>query len=410
MRTYLIFIWHAIFLSLTMAMIGLNTVFPALVTDLGGSKIMFGLLYSILLGAPYLFSVLFGHYISRHSFRRKFLLLGIYLRGAAFFGMAGMTYFFAVRSPWLVVGSFFFWTFMFSVSGGFAGISYTDIIGKLVPPPERGRLYAAKQFASSIAAFLGGLIVAGTFSTTRLPFPDNYSLVLGIGGAGLVIAAIAFWFIREPPSRPSTQSQLPFRELIRRIPGIMRGNHAFLRFVIVQNLTSFSLMVMPFYMVFAKERFAIPDSYIGRYLLFQISGAVLSNIVWGLISSRRGVKTVVKTCVAIGGLIPPAAIATAYLGPNVFAAIFFLVGFVRSGRSVGFDPYTMEIIPEAERPVYLGIQGTLNILAVIVPFLGGVLIHVVGYYPVFGLTAAVMGAAFLLLSHPHARPATDTNR
>ena len=403
MRTYLIFIWHGIFLSLTMTMIGLNTVFPALITDLGGSKIVFGLLYSILIGAPYVFSVLFGHYISRHSLRRKFLLLGIYLRSTAFFGMAVMTYFLATRSPWLVVASFFFWTFLFSVSGGFAGISYTDIIGKLVPPAERGKLYATKQFASSVAAFIGGLIVAGTFSTARFSFPDNYALVLGIGGTGLVIAAIAFWFIREPPSQPAAGSSLPFHELVRRIPGILRGNRAFLRFVIVQNLTSFSLMVMPFYMVFAKERFAIPDSYIGRYLLFQISGAVLSNIVWGLISSRRGVKTVVRTCVAIGGLIPLIAIAIAYFGPNVFATIFFLIGFVRSGRSVGFDPYTMEIVPEAERPIYLGIQGTLNILAVVMPFLGGVLIHLVGYYPVFVLTATVMAVAFFLLTYPRTR-------
>lgn len=406
MRTYLIFIWHGIFLSFTMSLIDLNTVFPALVTDLGGSKIIFGLLYSILLGAPYLFSLLFGHYISQHSLHRKFLLIGIYLRGFSFFGMATMTYLFASRAPGPVLASFFFWTFLFSVSGGFAGISYTDIIGKLVAPGKRGKLYAAKQFASSIAAFLGGLVVAGTFSTARLPFPTNYSLILGMGGAGLVIAAVAFWFIREPPS-PLPQNRIPFRELIHRVPGIMRENREFLRFIIVQNLTSFNLMVMPFYMVFAKERFAITDRYIGRYLLFQIAGAVLSNIVWGLISNRRGPKTVVETCVVLGGLIPLAAIGGAYLGPNAFAAIFFLVGLVMSGRRVGFDPYTLKVIPEKERPVYLGIQGSLNVLIVVVPFLGGVLIHLVGYYPVFVLTTVVMGIAFLLLTQSKSAPRTE---
>jgi len=42
MSTYLIFIWHGVFLSLTMSMIDFNTVFPALITELGGSKIAFG--------------------------------------------------------------------------------------------------------------------------------------------------------------------------------------------------------------------------------------------------------------------------------------------------------------------------------------------------------------------------------
>ncbi len=406
MRTYLIFIWHGIFLSLTMSMIDFNTVFPALVTDLGGSKVTFGLLFSILLGAPYLFNFIFGHYISRHSFRRKFLLLGIYLRSLSFFGMAVTTYLLAARTPGLVVASFFFWTFLFSVSGGFAGISYTDIIGKLVTPGKRGKLYAAKQFASSIAAFLGGVIVASTFSTSRFPFPDNYSLVLGMGGAGLLVASVAFWFIREPPS-PAAEPRISLRALLRQVPRILRENREFLRFVIVQNLTSFSLMVMPFYMVFAKERFAIPDSYIGRYLLVQITGAILSNLMWGLISSRRGPKTVVWTCVVLGGAIPLAAIGCSYLGPNAFALIFFLVGFVMSGRRVGFDPYTLEIIPEEGRPVYLGIQGSLNVLSVVIPFLGGVLIHLFGYYPVFILTAVIMGIAFLLLTRGTPLPSTE---
>ncbi len=407
MRTYLIFIWHGIFLSFTMATIDLNTVFPSLITDLGGSKVIFGLLYSTLLGAPYLFNLLFGHYIHKHAFRRKFLLIGIYLRGLSFFGMAAVTYFFAAHAPEIAVASFFFWTFLFSVSGGFAGISYTDIIGKLVPPRERGKLYAAKQFTSSIAAFIGGLVVAGMFSTTNLPFPDNYSIVLGIGGLGLVIAAIAFWFIREPPSPVASENRISFRALLRQVPKMLRKNRAFLRFIIVQNFTSFSLMVMPFYMVFAKEHFRVTDSYIGRYLLFQIAGAVLSNIVWGFISNRHGPKTVVRTCIALGGLIPVVAVGAAYIGPNAFAAVFLLVGFVRSGRQVGFDPYTLEIVPEKERPVYLGIQGTLNVLIVVMPFLGGVLIHLFGYYPVFILTAAVMGLAFTLLVRDNPAPVIE---
>ncbi len=398
MSTYLIFIWHGVFLSLTMAMIDMNTIFPALVTDLGGSKVTFGLLFSIMLGAPYLFSLPFGHYIARHRHRRKFLLIGIYLRAAAFFGMAGMTYLFASRAPELVVGSFFFWMSLFSVSGGFAGISYTDIIGKLVEQKERGKLYAAKQLASSIAAFVGGMVVAKVLSSSGLRFPANYSLIFGAGGAGLVIAAIAFWFIREPPSQVDPEARIAFRSLLKRIPGIMRENQKFLRFVIVQNLTSFSLMVMPFYTVFAKEKFAIPDSYVGRYLLFQIGGAILSNLVWRHIAAKRSARAVVRSCIALGGTIPVLAILGARLGPDAFAVIFILVGFVMSGRRVGFDPYTLEIIPEKERPVYLGLQGTMNVLAVAVPFLGGVAIHALGYYPVFGFTAAIMGIAYLLLA------------
>jgi len=39
----MIFIWHGAFLALTMSMLDLNTVFPALISNLTESKIIFGI-------------------------------------------------------------------------------------------------------------------------------------------------------------------------------------------------------------------------------------------------------------------------------------------------------------------------------------------------------------------------------
>jgi len=393
--TYAIFIWHNVFLAITMSMIDLNTVFPALITALGGSKITFGLLYSIILGAPYLFNIVFGHFLAAHPYRRKFLLLGIYLRAASFLGMAGFTYLLGREHPQAVVASFFIWVFIFSTSSGFAGISYSDIIGKLVEKGKRGKFYAAKQFAASVASFLGGLIVARAFSLKSLTFPANYALLLAIGAGGLLIASAAFWLIREPPSaveeRPSLRSRLG------EVPGILREHRSFLRFIVVENMSSFSLMLMPFYMIYAKEALGVADRYIGIYLLFQIGGTIASNLIWGLISQRFGSRSVVRACLLLGALIPLLALGISPLGANIFSIVFLLLGFVRSGRQVGFEPYLLDILPEDERPVYLGIRGTLNVFIVVLPFLGGVLINAAGYPPVFVLVAGVMLTTFFLL-------------
>ncbi len=56
-RAYIGFVWHAFFLALTMSMLDLNTVFPSLVDELTGSKALFGLLYSIMLGVPFIFNL-----------------------------------------------------------------------------------------------------------------------------------------------------------------------------------------------------------------------------------------------------------------------------------------------------------------------------------------------------------------
>ena len=100
----------------------------------------------------------------------------------------------------LVVASFFFWIFLFSISGGFAGLAYSDIIGKLVKKGKRGKLFASRQFAMGIASFTGGMIVLNIFTLGKITFPYNYTITLIIGFVGLLIASIAFWFIEEPPS------------------------------------------------------------------------------------------------------------------------------------------------------------------------------------------------------------------
>jgi len=397
---YLAFIWHGVFLALTMSMLDYNTVFPALVSALTESKIIFGLLYSIMLGAPLIFNLVFSHYLKAHTYKKKFLLLGIYLRALAFLGMAVFTYYFGLKNPWLVIGSFFLWVFMFSVSGGFAGIVYADIMGKVLPSRERTRLYAIKQFFSSIAAFGGGLIISRIFSLADMGFPGNYALTLLIGFIGLTIASLGFYFIREPGEAVARENLLSFTDYLRRVPVYLKKDKTFNRFILVENLASFSIMILPFYMIFALDTLGVDSSYIGKYLLFQITGTIFSNLVWTYLASHYDSRLIVKTCIFIGSAIPLVALVLSRMGPDAFALVFLLMGFIQSGRRIGFEPYLLDISPPEHRTEYLGIRGSLNIGAVILPVLGGTFIHFFGYPLTFILVTVVMVAAGLLLKKP----------
>ncbi|WP_041605786.1 MFS transporter [Halothermothrix orenii] len=159
-------------------------------------------------------------------------------------------------------------------------------------------------------------------------------------------------------------------------------------------------MALPFYIVFAREVFEIGESYIGRYLLFQIGGTIISNIIWDYLSRKAGSLMVVRTCILLGGLIPVVAILTSFYGPDVFVIVFILIGFIKSGRRIGFDPYLLEIAPEGKRTVYLGVRGTLNFLIVLMPVFGGVFIDLVGFYITFIIVSLVMFIAYKMVKGP----------
>ncbi|OYT29458.1 hypothetical protein B6U98_02245 [Thermoplasmatales archaeon ex4572_165] len=390
---YLIFLWHAFFLAITMSMIDFNTVFPALISSLTGSKIVFGAIYSVIFGVPLIFNVIFGHYLSSKEYKKKYLLFGITLRAFSFLGMAFFTHKYGNQNPTLVVISLFFLVFLFSFSGGFAGIVYTDLIGKFLKKGERGKLYSFKQFFSSVGFLIGGLIIAYAFNVSNITYPNNYALILFMGFIGLLIASGPFWYIKEPASK--TENQESFFVFIRKIPSILKSDRSFSRFILVENLTSFSLMILPFYIIYAQEIF--DKTLLSFYLFAIIGGSIVSNIFWGMISEKFSSKKIMKVCIFLGALIPILSLLIVPLGPYYFSIIFILVGFIKSGRVVGFNPYLLDIAPEKQRTCYLGIRGTLSILTIVLPMLGGLFIELMGYSFTFVIVSLVMFISLLLL-------------
>ena len=395
---YFSFIWHAFFLALTKSMLDLNTVFPSLVSELTESKFIFGILYSIMLGVPLIFNIVFSHYLKSAKYKKKFLLIGIYLRSFAFLGMAFFTYEFGITHQKLTLYSLFVWIFLFSISAGFAGISYADIIAKTLDSKKRTELYAVKQFFGSFAAFLGGFAISKIFSSSSYGYPLNYAISLTIGFVGLFIATLGFLFIKEPPSKVKYIENDTFIAYLKKVPKILKEDKKFRKFIIIENLTSFSIMALPFYMMFAKDIFDIDNSYIGKYLIFQIIGNIFSNVIWIYIAKKFDSKTIIKICIAIGASIPMMAILLSKIGPDYFAIIFMLIGFIMSGRKVGFESYLLDIAPSDKRTEYLGINGTLNIFIVILPILGGTFIDLIGYNTTFTIVTFAMSIAFVMLN------------
>ena len=397
-NVYVPFIWHGFFLGLTMSMIELNTVLPNLISELTKNNITFGTLYSIMLGAPLLFNLLFSHYLVRFPFKKKFLLLGIYLRSISFLGMAIVTFLFAKNNPIIALGAFYLLILLFSLSGGFAGIAYSDLIGKLLPSQKRPGLFALRQIFSSLASLIGGVIVTRIFMPGSFTFPLNYSISMAIGCLGLIVGAFGFWMIKEPNSEINTTVEK--REgIFESTFKILKEDRAFLKFIIVENITSFSLMILPFYMVFVKNTFADYKSYFGAYVIAQLSGVILSNFLWGIISKRLGTSTLLKVCILTGASIPLIAILLKPMGALWYALVFLLVGVITSGRNMGFEPYLLDLAPGDKRTVYLGIRGTLNILMVLLPVAGGFFIDKLGYFTTFAIVSAVMILAFILFQH-----------
>jgi hypothetical protein len=83
-------------------------------------------------------------------------------------------------------------------------------------------------------------------------FSINYVIGFTIGAFGLMIGGMVFWRLKEPALEIKKEDLVIKTNFANNIIGILKTDKPFLKFIMIENMTSFSLMILPFYMVFIR--------------------------------------------------------------------------------------------------------------------------------------------------------------
>ena len=384
-------LWHGAFLALGMALTQPTTVISAFVVDLTGSTVWVGGLSTVLTVAGVLPQLFVARWVEPRPRKMPYLLLAIYLRVASWGALAWLIHAIGASHPdllaWMLVGLLA----VFYAGGGLGGVPYTDIIGKVIPPGRRGAFFGGKE------ALAGPLAVGSALLARRIlaqvTYPDNYALLFGLAAGGLIIASLGFWLIREPPRTDTSGRPQPWRDYRAQLSVASRR----LRTLVgVQLLTGFSLMALPFYVVYARERLGAPTEAIGWFLLTQVLGGMIANLVWARLVDRAGSRQMLTVCATTAAITPLLAILLGRLGWQGLLPVFFLAGATFNGRNVGFNSALLELAPAAERPTFTALNAALVLPAAFLPLLAGLLLQGWSYPLLFAIVAGfvALGAAW----------------
>ena len=389
------FVWHASWLGFTVTFTEVNTVLPGLILEVGGSQIHIGILTAIMIGAPMLTQLLFAGLLTPKPRKKPYLLLGIYLRIFALSGVAWTLSLIAKIDPALMIFLVYGWMLVFTTSGAFAGVSYTDILGKSIAGHQRKRFFVLRQFLSSLGVLISAVIARELLK--RFAYPMNYEILFIAAALSLFVASFGFVMLREKPvaSRYESSSVL---EIFRFIPGYLREDANLRNFIIINNLTGFATTLMPFYVVLAKDTYSLGAQDIGNFLLIGITGMILSNFMWSKIVTRYSFKGVMVTWIIIGTCLPLLALVLSGYAPYaVFQLIFFLSGVSMSAQKISVDGILLEISENDNRALYSGINGAFNLTIALFPLASGFVIAWLGYTPVFVLGSMAMLSALFFV-------------
>ena len=383
-------LWHGAFLALGMALTQPTTVIAAFVADLTGSTVWVGGLSTVLTAAAALPQLFVARWVEPRPRKMPFLLLAIYLRVASWAVLAWLVASLGASRPELLAWALVGLLAVFYAGGGLGNIPYTDIIGKVIPPDRRGAFFGGKE------ALAGPLAVGAALLARRIlaevAYPHNYALLFALAAAGLAVASIGFWIIREPPRADAPGRSQPWRAYWAQLVAAARRIKTL---VVVQLLTGFSLMALPFYVVYARQELGAPSEAVGWFLFAQVTGGVLGNLLWARLVDRVSSRTMLTVCALTSAAAPLLAIGLGGLGWWGLLPTFFLAGATFNGRRVGFQSALLELAPATERPTFAALNAVLILPVAVLPLLAGLLLQSWPYVVLFGVTAAFVALGAL---------------
>jgi MFS family permease len=364
-----------------------TTVMPQFLKELGASPQLIGLISGLRLLVLFAPQPYVAHRVHGRRRVKPFLVTACAIGRLPMFLLFLLIWAYGHHRT-LALWAFVLFSLLFIGSDGFSIVPWTEIIGKSIPSNIRGRFFGAMQTVSSLAALGAPALVSTILSIRALTFPRNYAILILLMATGLLLSMLMLLLIQEPDTPPQEDPERTFAEHLRRIPALWRNDPALRWILTTQFLLAGGGVASSFYVLYARERFGLPESYVAIYLTAQTLGAVLTGPLWGWMADRFGAVRALRAVVSLA-VVPPLAALVMPVAWG-FVLVFACLGALGWSLWNAFTNAILSVAPPAERPTYIALQNFMNLPATLAPFIGGVIVAWAGYPAAFVTTAAIV--------------------
>ena len=367
------------------------TFVPAYLGLLTGSPFMVGLGQSLQQAGAVLSPMLGAQQIEH---RKKVLPISLILGGLMRIQLLGLA-----LAGWFLVGpaltvTTLIFLFLLGFFMGSQRVAFQVLLAKVIPIRKRGRLQAWRNL------FGGGLAAALSYWAGKTLIEENW---LGNGYAttfffSFVLTTIGLtiiWRFMREPEPPTVRQRMSLRERLAEFPALLEDRD-YRNFLIAQFLTMSGRISIPFCILYAGESMGLTGETVGILSLAFLGADTLSNMLWGPLGDRFGFRLIMLLAVATwaAALVMLLAASASWMFFIAFAGL----GMALSGYMMSQQTLVLEFGHRDDVPMRLAASTTVETtMATVGPLIGGGIVALAGYPPVFLLTLVSLGAAFLML-------------
>ncbi|RMD96018.1 MAG: hypothetical protein D6814_12200, partial [Calditrichaeota bacterium] len=326
---------HGTFLQLGLAFSQETTVLSAFAHALTGSNFLVGSILSLKRLGMIIPQLFVANFLQTKTFKRPYLILAIYIRSAAWFVLGFATFFLASRHPSLAIFLLILLLAVFFLAGGLGEVVYSYLIARTIAPTHRGKFFGFRYLLGGGAGILAGILAQYFFLNRHAAqlFPRNYGSLFILTAASLGLAGFGFLLMREPGDH-QLASYTPFYLYFKGAFSLVKRLASFRRFIYATMLLSGIYLALPFFVVFAQTRLAVPASHLGYYISFQVFGETFSGLVWGWLGDKYGNRLALAGVSVANLLAPLWAVFSGQFWPAGFGLTFAIAGIGFRGADV----------------------------------------------------------------------------
>lgn len=273
--------------------------------------------------------------------------------------------------------------------------AWTALQASLIPRSMRGKYYANRNMVLNTCAVLATFLANFLL---RLEFPISYRIIFIVASIWGLLSVYLFTkitFDQVPPKdhAGSQQSYLTdFKTFLKEV-GLQKD---FRNYIVSAFFWGFGIhMASPLFVVFFVEDLGGPPGFWALFSAVNLGSMVLLQRYWGRLADFFGQKSVMLLS-GLGIITLP---LWWWISPSIWFPFFIHVvnGVFWGGYNLASFNLLLEITPDENRSVYVGVYNTLMGVAMAIgPLLGGFAAERFGLKPIFLVSFVIRTFALYL--------------
>lgn len=385
----------------------------------GGSAVVVGLGQALQQIGGFISPVIGATHIEH---RKKVLPVSMLMGTMMRLGMLGISLvgWFLTGEPMLMLVCTLIFLFLMGFFQGAQGVAFQLLLAKVIPIQRRGRLQALRNViggvvAAGLAWWAGNYIIQRHVGFGHNGYATTFFLAVILTTAGLSALAL----LMKEPEPPTVRAKSRVIDRLKDFPALISEDRNFMFFMLAQLLSTAGRIAAPFYILSAGRVTTLDGKMLGEMSLAFLGADTLTNMGWGFMGDKFGFRSTFLASLAlwIGATVLLIAaphmpilhvgafnVWFVHIGPTVIGGLawifisFFGFGSAQSGQMMSSSTMVLEFGSREDMAMRLALTQTAQSLtAAIGPLLGGLLVAMTGYDPLFVVSCGFLVSGFVIL-------------